>query len=450
MSLKILIFVAFFILQSIAVGAELRSVIDLKNLIQSKQITALDQLIPALPLEMQKNLLLVYDSHALNSQLVTPNTPRIIFFNSDGSLVFSMTQNPGLDSIHAGRDRLEIISFEREKQIFEFREFVFDGINLPNLDLGQNVNPKTCLTCHGQNPRPIFNDYNSWPGFYGSFSQDGLSQIGTKEYNWLKKFLSESKTFPRYANLDLSNFKPVTKGIVYELSESEETPAVQLGRKFEYLMFSRLAKKIVQSQKYSQVKSILEFLGSDADHSCGSRSDRTKALYKELVLSISNATDPLQQILQKINSQINRDYQAKVENFNLFNEVETSYYDARGVFSIPYFLSVLGHDPYYPIDQIYFQNQLVFLESLFQFLDLNSSDISTNPTGITTGIFHIRAKFNGEENENYFWGLADAIKSIDGSFQKNIVNCSEASGRALDDLAKINRPDPNKGGVLFE
>ena len=74
-------------------------------------------------------------------------------------------------------------------------------------------NPAVCMTCHGMSPRPIWDPYTVWPGFYGA-DDDGLFTYGRAKsddapferpdldipaFADLKKHY---KTHPRYKSLD--------------------------------------------------------------------------------------------------------------------------------------------------------------------------------------------------------------------------------------------------------
>lgn len=446
--LRIFVAVMMVMVTTSVVCADLKSYSELEDLIQKNSVKDLDRLIPLLPADMQKNFVLIYESHALRANLVTPDTPRIVFFNRDGSLVFAITQNPGAAAIAAGQDGLEVISFDRSSAQFEMRELIFDGKSVPGGTVGVSRNRAVCLACHGQEPRPIFQDYNSWPGFYGSFSQDGLSKAGSREYVSLQKFLGGAKSSPRYQDLKLDNFKKVPLGMIYEESEALETPAAQLGRRFEELMFRRAAAKLVGLQQYTFVKPLLEFLGSNSS-TCGTRAERTKLLYREWTKDPATKVDEMA-LMSKIDRQIRTDYAAKVRAFESFNEVETSYYDKRGVFSIPYFLAILGRDPYYPVDQVYFRNQLMIMEAVLRYVGLQSHDVSTSPTAPTIGIFHTRSVSNGEENQNYFWGLADALALKDSKFRTDVTSCAADLNAALEVLKTVGVPDSAAKGILYE
>src|SRR5207237_2394064 len=56
------------------------------------------------------------------------------------------------------------------------------------------VNPPECLRCHGLDPRPIFDSYPLWPGFYGAvndtFPDDDSERAAYRD------FLARSRDAP--------------------------------------------------------------------------------------------------------------------------------------------------------------------------------------------------------------------------------------------------------------
>ena len=67
-----------------------------------------------------------------------------------------------------------MIFFDFGKGRYEVRDVPSNGKPKP-FDRNLPVNQSLCLKCHSQNPKPIFHDYNAWPGFYGSFSQESYA-----------------------------------------------------------------------------------------------------------------------------------------------------------------------------------------------------------------------------------------------------------------------------------
>jgi hypothetical protein len=438
---------------------DLSSYQDLENLISNQKVTSIDQLLPLLPEKMKKNSLLIYNSHALHTELVTALTPRIVLFNKDGSLVMTVSRSLTDDLKTQGQDQIEVLNFNSETARFEMRALAFNGKDLPPLGEKAQVNPATCLACHGENPRPIFQDYNAWPGIYGSFSAAGASVNGTPEYKSLTAFLNQQKNQTnRYSFLDLSNFTQTPQGYVYRSRDLGPevhpplTPALRLGQDFERLMFRRLAKKILSRVDYPTLEPLFIYLGVNST-SCSSRADRAKELTKAWV-NTDTKQDNKSAILTRINDQIEKDYKYKTATLNEFNSVDLSF-DDRGIFSAPYFFQVVGADPHYPLDLEFFKDQLYLMETLFQYLALKPEDITTMPDSMlsipyapTIGIFHIRADNRGDENANYFWGLADAL--IDTShFPTVFEDCEQKKAAALNALIQMPSPNAYGSGGLF-
>src|SRR6185295_7667372 len=57
------------------------------------------------------------------------------------------------------------------------------------------LNRSECATCHGKDPRPIFDGYGLWPGFYGSRA-DTLSLNPEERENYVE-FLAAQRNAPR-------------------------------------------------------------------------------------------------------------------------------------------------------------------------------------------------------------------------------------------------------------
>ena len=104
---------------------------ELHALIEANHVTTVDQLVPLLPPYMKRNAMLVYKSHALHADRVTPAAPRAILFNEDASLIIAFTGNPGAAAIASGNDPLEVIRFDPTSHRFEMRDLVMDGVSSP-------------------------------------------------------------------------------------------------------------------------------------------------------------------------------------------------------------------------------------------------------------------------------------------------------------------------------
>lgn len=114
--------------------------------------------------EYYSNYVMAYRSRSL--QQASPTHPRIIMFSKNADFVVSFNSHTD----HRGVDNLEMMRFNHEKNSFEFYELGFINgkaeFSAPN--------PQKCLECHQgasrttADPRPNWEPYNAWLGFYGS------------------------------------------------------------------------------------------------------------------------------------------------------------------------------------------------------------------------------------------------------------------------------------------
>lgn len=143
---------------------------DMMELIETENITSIEELLPALPAEFRERYLLMHRSRSL--QQSSPTHPRVIMIGGDASFVLTFNGDP----LHRGYENLEMMQFRPETQSFEFRELSFRN---GRARLSE-ANPSKCLRCHQSptrsnvDPRPNWEPYNNWPGGYGA--HDGRIQ----------------------------------------------------------------------------------------------------------------------------------------------------------------------------------------------------------------------------------------------------------------------------------
>lgn len=108
--------------------------------------------------------LLSFRSRSLQS--ATPQSPRAILFSPAADFVASFNGHSAL----RGSRNIEVIRFNHSTERFEFREVTFDLKNRPTVS---EENPRKCLECHQSftradvDPRPNWEPYFMWPGFFG-------------------------------------------------------------------------------------------------------------------------------------------------------------------------------------------------------------------------------------------------------------------------------------------
>lgn len=185
---------------------------DLVGLIQAKNITSIEQLLPELPEELRANYTLMRQTRSL--QHATASNPRVILFGRDAKLTCAFNGAPG----SRGFDSLECFQFCREERAFDFRDIQFptDENGLKSVKFSErNKNARgdvSCLKCHGQDPRPNWDSYRRWPGAYG---EDDDILVDTEELTGFKSFVAVRSVHPRYKWLiqDNSSTAPYGRGI---------------------------------------------------------------------------------------------------------------------------------------------------------------------------------------------------------------------------------------------
>ena len=121
----------------------------LKNLIVTKNLKTIDAVIPELPKKYLRNPVMVYESNSFQMDEVSFEAPRVILFNEDGSMILAFTKNPGEQLIAKGKDSLEVICFNKNKMVYEFKDIQMNGKDTPFVDIQPVVNSNRCLNCHG-------------------------------------------------------------------------------------------------------------------------------------------------------------------------------------------------------------------------------------------------------------------------------------------------------------
>jgi ankyrin repeat protein len=128
----------------------------LREAVARCKITSIDALIGLLPRERRASYVLAYKTGGL--QEGSPAHPRVITYA--GRLFLSFNGNPA----HKGHDVLEMLEFDPDRARFELHELQIRK----GRPTWHGPNPAECLTCHGEEPLPIWDSWYLWPGFYRS------------------------------------------------------------------------------------------------------------------------------------------------------------------------------------------------------------------------------------------------------------------------------------------
>ena len=169
--------------------AESFTLTDLTRLMASNHVSKIETLIPLLPSGLRRNSTFITQSESMQS--ATPLSPRVVLWNERGG--FAMTFNGGLHG-QDGSSVLEVLQADQQNKLHFYK------IAFP---LGTVSEPKSCLQCHGTDPRPIWKEYPTWKDSYGS--QDDFTPI--EQSGDFEKFIQGAHTQARYQSLFSADVK---------------------------------------------------------------------------------------------------------------------------------------------------------------------------------------------------------------------------------------------------
>lgn len=232
-----------------ALDQRVRSLID-----RADSVAAL---LPLLPEEFRQNFTFVYDSRSPFKDSISPLHPRAILFSKDARTVLTFTSDPQ----KPGYDIVETMSFDDSKAKFTLEAFVLSAAK------GRGVRPTSqqldCARCHGADPRPIFDSYPLWPGFYGSI-QDTFPQnssVGRRELRDYQAFLKGDARHGIFKSLLFSDRTPVPPYLDPKLFHPDQLtgelnlfgflPNTRLGMALTELNRHRLWRKLSASPYYA-------------------------------------------------------------------------------------------------------------------------------------------------------------------------------------------------------
>jgi len=164
----------------------------------------------ALPIDFKNGYSLMYETQALDKNQVSAKRPKVIMFGQKGNFILTYNSHKNGGSAQPGDvEKIETLEIIDDKMYL--RELSFNGKTDPFAQTIE-VNPKSCTQCHGQDPKGLWDPYNSWIGAYGSLSRGGMDfiRLGTPEHSKFKEYLKEQEVNPRYSFLN-SNYKTFKK-----------------------------------------------------------------------------------------------------------------------------------------------------------------------------------------------------------------------------------------------
>ena len=216
---------------------------NLVDLVNTNNPTSVSEVIPLLPAEIRSNYTMMHTS--MSAQGASPEFPRVIMFGSNGKMIITFNGSPD----QRNYSRLEIMQFRDDSKQFEFRTISFaNGLAI------SKPNPTSCLSCHGSSPHPIWANYPSWDGAFGSDDD----HLGAQELGWFLNWRDKAVDHDRYKHLllnsELSDSFPYRVKYFGNITESAHIirPNDRLGNFFIRLNSQRIAQKIIQSDIYQK------------------------------------------------------------------------------------------------------------------------------------------------------------------------------------------------------
>lgn len=161
------IFIVFAVASTCAEANPTFTYEDLVSLIQNKNLKNVEEVIAELPQDLRSNYTLMYQSRSL--QQATSLNPRAILFGKEAQFILAFNGEEN----EIGFQTLECIQFRSTERSFDFRQISFPTAQngLKEVEFSERNKSSdgkvSCTSCHGDDPRPNWDHYSSWPGAYG-------------------------------------------------------------------------------------------------------------------------------------------------------------------------------------------------------------------------------------------------------------------------------------------
>lgn len=234
---------------------------DIQSLIERCGIRSNEELVPRLPQSYRKHFTLMHQSRALFGPSVSAGFPRVISFGKDAKLIVAFNGDPS----RPGHNTLEAIEFDSTAARFTMHRVDFPGKESKDKARFHAPNPPVCLSCHGMDPKPLWESYDLWPGAYGA-NDDTIDPAGEEGKNYLA-FLAGARQSANYRHFSWKNTSPV-----YPFSAPGQrelnvthTPNARLTLLLNGLNAQRIARKLVESPKLAQdpARAVRKLLGCE-------------------------------------------------------------------------------------------------------------------------------------------------------------------------------------------
>ena len=153
---------------------------NVMSFIEANDIESGADLIESLPPLHKRHVAFVFDSEAIQPELVSREHPRVVSWGADARFILSWASNP---------DAPDLVEFlEQGTTQWDAGVIDFSG------DEAELSNPEVCSTCHGHLNKPIWGSYEAWLG------TDGANNLSSQAKRNIRSALSRSNN-PRLSPL---------------------------------------------------------------------------------------------------------------------------------------------------------------------------------------------------------------------------------------------------------
>ncbi len=218
---------------------------SLRTIITERGPRSVEEVVTLLPASLRSRFVLMHDSRSL--QEASYHAPRAILYSHDASFILTFNGEPE----QRGYRSLETMEYEDERGAFVFRDISFaPDAGKERGPVVSEVNPARCRSCHGDDPRPIWDTYPVWPGAYGEVEGQ---RDGAEATAGLSAFLSERASSPRYRALvgaeSLSERVAFSPTGAYDGRRVSSRNA-DFGARLQRLVYRAIARQVVTAPRF--------------------------------------------------------------------------------------------------------------------------------------------------------------------------------------------------------
>jgi cytochrome c553 len=258
---------------------------ELKSLASRPGITNQIDFLRAIPKDTLQTFTFVHTSQSAQGPGVSRDFPGVIRASSDGKLIIRYTCDPSKPTYN----QIEVMTFDDETAKYKMASFSFKS---PSTSHRTTENPKLCMQCHNPggerapiDPRPNWQQYETWNGFYGSKDDSFLISPEEEKQQYLK-FKQEKKDDPCYSLLPWPGGKMETDLLPYSNEYKSNNQNLRPNNKLTInqclLVAKRAFRKFKQRPEYSYVRNTIASALLDCKSSAEGRALRENDLEKVL------------------------------------------------------------------------------------------------------------------------------------------------------------------------